>query len=81
MSKERIVYTSPLFNCKFWIPLDGLGAHTERDYCVLKLQTLGGINAPLTEQTKKLRTRLKAARRKIEKNGWWSEVVPASWQG
>ena len=75
----KVLYTSPLFfNPKtgsyrtFWIDVKGLKYHQKRDNAVLKLQKLGGIQAPDTAETRKCMKDIRSAKRAIERNGYFS---------
>ena len=77
----KVLYISPLF-CnadgsprKFMIEAAGIKTHAARDAAVLKMQTLGGIHAPDTLETRKLMGAIRRAKRKIEKEGWFATAV------
>ena len=78
----KVLYTSPLFfnpetgsYRTFWIDAKGLKYHQKRDQAVLKLQKLGGIQAPDTEETRKCIKEIRSAKRAIERNGFFSTTV------
>ena len=75
----KVLYTSPLFfnpetgsYPTFSIDVKGLKYHQKRDNAVLKLQELGGINTPDTEETRKCIKAIRSAKRAIERNGYFS---------
>ena len=75
----KVLYTSPLFfnpetgsYRTFWIDVKGLKYHQKRDNAVLRLQALGGIEAPDTPETRKCMKEIRAAKRAIERNGYFS---------
>ena len=78
---QQTVYASPVFNNadgssrKFWIPVNALATYAKRDECLLKMHELGGIDAKPTPEFLKLRSKMLAARRKIEREGWFSSPV------
>ena len=75
---NKVVYTSPVFSNedgsgrKFLIPVEALSTYAKRDECLIKMHDLGGIYATLTPEFMKLRSRMLSARRKIEREGWYS---------
>lgn len=77
----KALYISPLFNNvdgqprKFMIEAEGIKTHKARDTAVLKMQALGGIHAKDTPETRKLMAAIRRAKRKIEKEGWFSTPV------
>ena len=78
---SKVVYTSPVFNHasgearKFMIPVDALTTYAKRDACLLKMMEMGGIYAKPTPEFLKLRSKMLSAKRKIERQGWFSESV------
>lgn len=79
----KVIYTSPIFKdesgqpLQFKVPLAGLKYHQKRDYHLLEMMNLGGIHAQLTPEFLAHRKAMLSAKRKIEKNGFFSEVVHA----
>lgn len=71
---ENIVYNSPFFNTTSVIPSVALKTYQKRDAALLKLRELGGIAAPFTPEVIKLRQTMMSARRKIEREGWYSQA-------
>ena len=78
---QHIVYTSPVFSNadgsgrKFWIPSNALATYAKRDECLLKMDELGGIYAKPTPEFMKIRSKMLAARRKIQREGWFSSPI------
>lgn len=70
----HVVYNSPFFNTSSVIPAVALKTYQNRDAALLKLRALGGIAAEPTSEVLKLRARMLAARRKIEREGWNSQA-------
>jgi len=74
---EKVVYQSPVFSSSpSLIPAEALSTYAKRDQCLLQMKALGGIHAKPTVEFLKLRSKMLAARRKIERNRWWSEFAP-----
>ena len=69
----NVVYNSPFFNTTSVIPAIALKTYQNRDAALLKLRALGGIAAVPSAEVIKLRARMLAARRKIEREGWYSQ--------
>ena len=72
---EKVLYTSPMFNKGFLVPVDAVKTYKKRDAALLALKDLGGLQAPNTEQVRKLRQTMLNARRKIEREGWGCVAV------
>jgi len=78
---EKITYTSPVFKNslaearRFLIPLNALETYAKRDAALLKMIALGGIHAKPTSEFMKIRSKMLSAKRKIERQGWFSELV------
>ena len=72
---EKVRYTSPMFNKVFLVPFDAVKTYKKRDAALLALKDLGGLQAPNTEQVRKLRQTMLNARRKIEREGWGCVAV------
>ena len=71
---ENVVYTSPFFNTSSVIPAVALKTYQKRDAALIKMRALGGISAGATPEMIKLRARMLAAKRKIEREGWYSQA-------
>lgn len=77
----KVIYTSPVFNTatgegrKFLLPIEAVTTYAKRDECLLKMIEMGGINAKPTPEFMKIRSKMLAARRKIERQGWYSVIV------
>jgi hypothetical protein len=77
----KVLYTSPVFKNidgtarQFMVPAAGLKTHAARDGAVLKMMALGGINAADSLETRKLMATIRRAKRKIEREGWFSTPV------
>ena len=71
---ENIVYVSPFFNTSSVIPAVALKTYQKRDAALIKMRALGGISAGATPEMIKLRARMLAAKRKIEREGWYSQA-------
>ena len=71
----NVVYNSPFFNTLVVIPAVALKTYQKRDAALLKLRELGGIAAPFTPEVIKLRQTMMSARRKIEREGWYCQVL------
>lgn len=69
----NVVYNSPFFNTTSVIPAVALKTYQKRDAALLKMRALGGIAAVPSAEVIKLRARMLAARRKIEREGWYSQ--------
>ncbi len=71
---ENIVYVSPFFNTSSVIPAVALKTYQKRDAALIKMRALGGISAGATPEMIKLRAKMLAAKRKIEREGWYSQA-------
>jgi hypothetical protein len=77
----KVVYQSPVFSSSpSLIPAEALSTYAKRDQCLLQIIALGGIHAKPSAELYKLRSKMQAARRKIERNRWWSEFAPVQGQ-
>lgn len=78
---SKVIYTSPVFRNEdgsgrqFIIPAAGVSTYATRDAMLLEMTALGGIYAKPTAEFMAYRKKMMAAKRKIEKNGWFSEAV------
>ena len=70
---ENIVYVSPFFNTSRVIPAVALKTYKSRDAALIKMRELGGVAAGATSEMVKLRAKMLAAKRKIEREGWYSQ--------
>jgi hypothetical protein len=81
--KFKIMYTSPVFKNadgsgrQFMIPLNAIKTYAKRDAALLAMLALGGIHATLTPEFISHRKTMMSAKRKIEREGWFCEVVSA----
>ena len=57
------------------IPVEALSTYQAREKAVTRMMELGGIYASPTEEVRKLMNRIANARRKIKRNGWYSQSV------
>ena len=77
----KAIYSSPVFKDvngnarKFLIPLESWSTHVQRDLMLLKMLELGGIGAKPTPEFMGYRKKMMAAKKKIEKNGWFSTEI------
>ena len=77
----KVIYTSPVFKNadgsprKFMVAAEGVSTYAKRDAMLVKMIALGGIHAVLTPEFLSYRKKMMAAKKKIEKNGWFSSVV------
>ena len=78
---EKVSYTSPFFHNEdgsfkvALVPAAAVTTYAKRDAALVKMHALGGIHAQPTVEFMKLRTKMMAAKRKIERNGWVSQAV------
>lgn len=70
-----MIYNSLLCRTAFEIPAEALSTYITRDAAIKAIQSLGGLNAPLTPEVNALRKIVHSCRRKIERNGWWCKPV------
>ena len=79
----KVLYTSPVFKNtdgsgrQFMIPLNAIKTYAKRDAALLAMMALGGIYAKLTPEFVAHRKAMMSAKRKIEREGWFSETVSA----
>jgi hypothetical protein len=80
-TEMKVLYTSPVFKDadgsarKAMIPAAALSTYATRDAALLSMIELGGIYAKPTAEFLSLRKKMLAAKRKIQKNGWFSQMV------
>jgi len=76
-----IQYISPVFKKAdgtpeiFTIPAVALATYTKRDSALLKMIEMGGIHAKSTTEFMKIRSKMLAAKRKIQREGWFSALA------
>jgi hypothetical protein len=69
------IYVSPVFGTVSRIPAAALTTYIKRDRALLKMRELGGLNAGPSPAMLKLRSQMLAAKRKIEREHWFSTIV------
>ena len=80
MNKEKqmirdTVYVSPFFGQVMRIPAAAVKTYVKRDELLTKMRELGGIAAPVSPAMLKLRSQMLACKRKIEREGWFCEIL------
>ena len=71
----NVVYNSPFFNTSSVIPAVALKTYQKRDAYLIRMRELGGVAAGYKNpEVIKLRAKMLAARRKIEREGWYSQA-------
>ena len=79
----KVLYTSPVFKnhdgtCRqFMIPMTAIKTYAKRDASLLAMIQLGGIHATPTPEFMTHRKSMMSAKRKIEREGWFSQTVLA----
>jgi hypothetical protein len=79
----KVMYTSPVFKNadgsarQFMIPVKAVQTYSKRDSALLVMIAMGGIHAKLTPEFIAHRKSMMSAKRKIEREGWFSEMVTA----
>lgn len=77
----KVLYTSPFSKTtdgafrQFMIPVKALATYAKRDAALIQMSALGGIHAQPTKEFMALRKVMMSAKRKIEREGWYSTVV------
>ena len=77
----KVLYTSPFSKNtdgtfrQFMIPVKALSTYAKRDAALIQMSALGGIHAQPTKEFMALRKVMMSAKRKIEREGWFSEPV------
>ena len=77
----KVLYTSQVFNNvdgtarQFMIPIDAIKTYAKRDAALLAMMALGGIHAKLTPEFIAHRKSMMSAKRKIQREGWYSQMV------
>lgn len=79
----KVLYTSPVFKNQdgtgrqFMIPANAVQTYAKRDAALLVMTQMGGIYAKLTPEFMAQRKAMMSAKRKIEREGWYSAPVTA----
>jgi hypothetical protein len=79
----KVLYTSPVFKNangtgrQFMIYANAVQTYAKRDAALLVMLSLGGIHAQPTIEFMAQRKAMMSAKRKIEREGWFSEPVAA----
>ncbi len=74
--QTNIVYNSPFFNTLVVIPAVALKTYQKRDACLIRMREMGGVAAGYNNpEVIKLRAKMLAAKRKIEREGWYCQVL------
>lgn len=79
----KVLYTSPVFKNangtgrQFMISANAVQTYAKRDAALLVMMEMGGIHAQLTPQFIAHRKTMMSAKRKIQREGWFSEPVTA----
>jgi len=77
----KVLYTRPVFKNadgsgrQFMIPANAVKTYAKRDAALLAMTALGGIHAKLTPEFMAHRKSMMSAKRKIEREGWYSQQV------
>ena len=77
----KVLYTSPVFKNRdgsarqFMIPANAVETYAKRDAALLVMIAMGGIDATPTPEFIAHRKAAMSAKRKIEREGWFSEQV------
>lgn len=69
----KVTFTT--LNTTLLIPAEALSTYRSKHKAVDRMMELGGIQAPATQEVRKLMNRIRSASRKIERNGWHSLTV------
>jgi hypothetical protein len=79
-SKMKVLYTSPVFKNvdgtarQSMIPMNAINTYAKRDASLLAMIALGGINTTSTPEFMAHRKAMMSAKRKIEREGWYSST-------
>lgn len=79
----KVQYTSPVLKNadgtarQFMIPMTAIKTYAKRDASLLAMLALGGINATPTPEFMAHRKSMMSAKRKIEREGWYSQAIAA----
>jgi hypothetical protein len=77
----KVLYTSPVFKNvdgnfrQYMVPVTALQTYAKRDAALLQMIALGGIDAQPTKEFMSHRKVMMSAKRKIERESWFCEVV------
>lgn len=77
----KVLYTSPVFKDvngtvrQYMVPVKALATYAKRDAALLQMIALGGIDAKPTPEFMAYRKTMMSAKRKIERESWFCEVV------
>lgn len=77
----KVLYTSPVFKNidgnyrQYMVPVKALATYAKRDAALLQMSLLGGIHAQPTKEFLAYRKVVMSAKRKIERESWFCEVV------
>jgi hypothetical protein len=77
----KVLYTSPFFKNvdgdqrQYMIPVKALQTYAKRDAALIQMSALGGIHAQPTPEYMSYRKTMMSAKRKIERECWFCEVV------
>lgn len=77
----KVLYTSSVFKNvdgsgrQFMIPLNAVKTYAKRDAALLAMTALGGINAKPSPEFNAHHKTMMSAKRKIQREGWFSEQV------
>jgi hypothetical protein len=77
----KVLYTSPVFKDvngnyrQYMVPVKALETYAKRDAALIQMSALGGINAQPTKEFMAYRKVMMTAKRKIERESWFCEVV------
>jgi len=77
----KVLYTSPVFKSidgnyrQYMVPVKALATYAKRDAALLQMSLLGGIHAQPTKEFMAYRKIVMSAKRKIERESWFCEVV------
>lgn len=79
----QVMYTSPVFKNtdgsgrQFMIPAKAVKTYAKRDAALLAMTAMGGIYATPIPEFMAQRKAMMSAKRKIEREGWYSQQVAA----
>jgi len=82
-NEMKVLYSSPVFKNadgtarQFMIPASAVQTYAKRDAALLVMTAMGGIYAEPTKEFLAHRKVMMSAKRKIEREGWFSEMVTA----
>lgn len=79
----KALYTSPVFknqdgsSRKFMVPAQAIKTYAKRDAALVAMISMGGIHATPTAEFMAHRKTMMNAKRKIEREGWYCQMVDA----